>query len=71
MIQIVCNPNKKSQRLKSDGKITGSLCLIDLCRYANYGYDQRMEAFGPKGMICAENMKPNVAVVSDASGASV
>ena len=45
--------------------------MIDLCRYANYGYDQRLEAFGPKGMICAENMKPNVAVVSDASGASV
>lgn len=50
---------------------SGSLCLIDLCRYANYGYDQRMEAFGPKGMICAENTKPNAAVVSDASGASV
>lgn len=51
--------------------MSGSLCLIDLCRYANYGYDQRMEAFGPKGMICAENMKPNTAVTSDASGASV
>ncbi len=25
---------------------SGTLCQIDLCRFANYGYDQRLEVFG-------------------------
>ena len=36
----------------------GVLCTIDNSRRAVYGYDQRIEAFGEKGMIAAENPTP-------------
>lgn len=29
--------------------------MIDLSRNSSYGYDQRLEAFGPKGMLQADN----------------
>lgn len=32
--------------------------MVDLSRNANYGYDMRIEAFGPKGVIRAENEQP-------------
>ena len=51
--------------------IAGTLCVIDLSRFSCYGYDQRIEVFGTKGMICSENMKPNSTVVSDGSGSSM
>jgi myo-inositol 2-dehydrogenase/D-chiro-inositol 1-dehydrogenase len=34
----------------------GALGLIDESRQAVYGYDQRVEVFGPKGMLKAENV---------------
>eukprot|EP00095_Tigriopus_kingsejongensis_P009056 maker-scaffold308_size214241-snap-gene-1.34 protein:Tk09056 transcript:maker-scaffold308_size214241-snap-gene-1.34-mRNA-1 annotation:"uncharacterized oxidoreductase -like" len=37
---------------------SGSLGLIDLSRYACYGYDQRLEVFGPRGMIQVKNETP-------------
>lgn len=37
----------------------GTLCVIDNSRQAVYGYDQRVEAFGSKGMVQAENDFPN------------
>ena len=37
---------------------SGLLCSIDISRHAVYGYDQRVEAFGDKGMIQAENRSP-------------
>ena len=49
----------------------GTLCVIDLSRFACYGYDQRIEVFGTKGMICSDNMKPNSNAVSDGSGSSM
>ncbi|XP_074104476.1 inositol 2-dehydrogenase [Cotesia typhae] len=32
--------------------------MIDLSRNACYGYDMRLEAFGPKGLVRAENEQP-------------
>ncbi|MGQ8336988.1 inositol 2-dehydrogenase [Sunxiuqinia sp. A32] len=37
----------------------GSMAVIDNCRKAVYGYDQRLEVFGSKGMAQAENNFPN------------
>ena len=50
-------------RLKS-----GALAVIDNCRRASYGYDQRLEAFGSKGQVAISNDTASSAVVSDASG---
>ncbi len=36
-----------------------SMAVIDNCRKAVYGYDQRLEVFGSKGMAQAENSFPN------------
>jgi myo-inositol 2-dehydrogenase/D-chiro-inositol 1-dehydrogenase len=35
---------------------TGALCRISCSRRAVYGYDQRVEVFGSKGMVCSENL---------------
>ncbi|XP_063980711.1 inositol 2-dehydrogenase-like [Diachasmimorpha longicaudata] len=37
---------------------SGTLGMINLSRNSAYGYDMRIEAFGPKGMIRAENEQP-------------
>lgn len=37
---------------------SGTLGMIDLSRNSSYGYDQRLEVFGPKGMIRADNEQP-------------
>ncbi|XP_066600815.1 inositol 2-dehydrogenase-like [Prorops nasuta] len=37
---------------------SGTLGMIDLSRNSPYGYDMRLEAFGPKGMIHAANEQP-------------
>ena len=37
----------------------GVLCHINNSRRAVYGYDQRVEAFGAKGMVQSENLRPN------------
>ncbi|CAM9176211.1 unnamed protein product [Pylaiella littoralis] len=41
----------------------GKTAVIDVCRQAPYGYDQRAEALGKKGMIQTDNMYPNTARV--------
>ena len=33
----------------------GTIAVIDNSREASYGYDQRVEVFGSKGMLKAEN----------------
>ncbi|CAH1775979.1 unnamed protein product [Owenia fusiformis] len=38
---------------------SGAIATIDLSRNAKYGYDQRIEAFGDKGMIASENQQPD------------
>ncbi|XP_015516052.1 inositol 2-dehydrogenase [Neodiprion lecontei] len=37
---------------------SGTLGIVDLSRNCNYGYDQRLEVFGPKGMLTATNEQP-------------
>mmetsp|Transcript_43148 Transcript_43148/g.116543 ORF Transcript_43148/g.116543 Transcript_43148/m.116543 type:complete len:362 (-) Transcript_43148:885-1970(-) len=41
----------------------GKHAFIDVCRQAPYGYDQRAEVLGTKGMIQTDNMYPNTARV--------
>ena len=50
-------------RLKS-----GALAVIDNCRRATYGYDQRAEAFGELGQVAISNDCASNAVISNADG---
>jgi len=47
---------------------SGLLATIDVNRLATYGYDQRIEAFGDKGMLQAENRSATSTVLSNAEG---
>ncbi len=46
----------------------GALAVIDNSRKAAYGYDQRAELFGSKGMVATANDTLSSAVVADANG---
>jgi len=46
----------------------GALCIIDLSRETNYGYDQQVEVFGSEGSISARNTTPTNTVWSTADG---
>ncbi|WP_313579315.1 inositol 2-dehydrogenase [Lacrimispora sp.] len=46
----------------------GSLAVIDNSRKAAYGYDQRAEVFGSKGMVATSNDTESSAVLSTADG---
>lgn len=46
----------------------GAIAVIDNCRRASYGYDQRVEAFGSLGQVAIGNDSESTAVVSDANG---
>ena len=46
----------------------GAMCAIDNSRQAVYGYDQRVEVFGSKGMVTVKNDTPDSHVLSDANG---
>jgi len=46
----------------------GALGSIDNSRQAVYGYDQRVEVFGSRGMIAVGNETPHRATLSDAQG---
>ena len=46
----------------------GALAVIDNSRKAAYGYDQRAELFGSKGMVATSNDTVSSAVISDADG---
>jgi myo-inositol 2-dehydrogenase/D-chiro-inositol 1-dehydrogenase len=48
----------------------GSMAVIDNCRKAVYGYDQRLEVFGSKGMAQAGNNFPNNHKLYSESGVS-
>jgi myo-inositol 2-dehydrogenase/D-chiro-inositol 1-dehydrogenase len=47
-----------------------TMAVIDNCRKAVYGYDQRLEVFGSKGMALAENNFPNNHKLYTESGVS-
>ena len=46
----------------------GRICQITNSRRASYGYDQRIEVHGEKGMLRAENMLENTVEVATAAG---
>jgi myo-inositol 2-dehydrogenase/D-chiro-inositol 1-dehydrogenase len=46
----------------------GTLTMIDNCRQAAYGYDQRVEAFGSKGVSSSENLLDHYAMTRTADG---
>jgi len=46
----------------------GTLGVIDNCRQSSYGYDQRVEVFGSKGQIIADNETANNTVVYSEKG---
>ena len=48
----------------------GALGVIDNSRQAVYGYDQRIEVFGSKGMIMADNETPNNTTYYTSEGVS-
>jgi len=48
----------------------GAIGTIDNCREAAYGYDQRAEVFGSKGMAQAENNTPSRHILSTQGGVS-
>ena len=47
---------------------SGRLCQISNSRRAVYGYDQRIEAHGAKGMLRAGNVLPTTVELADAAG---
>ena len=49
---------------------SGTIAAIDLNRFAVYGYDQRLEVFGPKGLLTVDNDSPTRCEMLQASGNS-
>jgi myo-inositol 2-dehydrogenase/D-chiro-inositol 1-dehydrogenase len=47
---------------------SGRLCQISNSRRASYGYDQRIEAHGAKGLLRAGNVLPTTVELADATG---
>eukprot|EP00756_Hemistasia_phaeocysticola_P005010 Hpha_TRINITY_DN13131_c0_g1::TRINITY_DN13131_c0_g1_i1::g.113811::m.113811/K00010/iolG; myo-inositol 2-dehydrogenase / D-chiro-inositol 1-dehydrogenase len=47
---------------------SGLIAMVDTCREAAYGYDQRVEVFGDKGMARAENAHNDTVEVATQSG---
>jgi myo-inositol 2-dehydrogenase/D-chiro-inositol 1-dehydrogenase len=47
---------------------TGQQCVISNSRRATYGYDQRIEVLGAKGMVAAENQRAVSIEVASAKG---
>ncbi|CAN7663119.1 inositol 2-dehydrogenase [Phyllobacterium sp. LjRoot231] len=49
---------------------SGKQCIINNSRQAVYGYDQRVEALGTKGMVISENCRPNMTTLhrADSTG---
>ncbi|KAJ9594222.1 hypothetical protein L9F63_014382, partial [Diploptera punctata] len=44
---------------------SGTLGMIDLSRNSTYGYDQRLEAFGARGMLVCDNERPMCGMTSE------
>lgn len=47
---------------------SGLLASIDVNRFSAYGYDQRIEAFGDRGMVQSENRLQNTTLLSTGAG---
>ncbi|HSF90973.1 MAG TPA: Gfo/Idh/MocA family oxidoreductase, partial [Paracoccaceae bacterium] len=46
----------------------GKMCQISNSRRASYGYDQRIEVHGEKGMLRAENVLENTVEIATSAG---
>lgn len=51
--------------------VSGRLCVISNTRRSGYGYDQRIEAFGSRGMVAAGNMAGDTVQVATEAGLTV
>lgn len=49
---------------------SGKICVITVSRRASYGYDQRVEVHGSKGMLRAHNVHENTIELANADGFS-
>jgi len=49
---------------------SGAIASIDLSRKACYGYDQRIEVLGDKGMVQSMNRQPTTTILSTENGIS-
>ncbi|XP_072049461.1 inositol 2-dehydrogenase-like isoform X2 [Amphiura filiformis] len=49
---------------------SGALATIEMSRFCNYGYDQRLEVFGIEGMLSGSNVHDNHVVAFNSSGTS-
>jgi myo-inositol 2-dehydrogenase / D-chiro-inositol 1-dehydrogenase len=47
---------------------SGKICQISNSRRASYGYDQRIEVHGSRGLLSADNLRPTTVELADASG---
>jgi myo-inositol 2-dehydrogenase/D-chiro-inositol 1-dehydrogenase len=47
---------------------SGLIAMVDTCRNASYGYDQRIEAFGERGMLTAKNELTSTVELAKADG---
>jgi myo-inositol 2-dehydrogenase/D-chiro-inositol 1-dehydrogenase len=75
-----CHIDKSIAELEGSEKFDTASCLIrypngvqamiDVCRQSSFGYDQRAEVLGTKGMIQTDNVYPNTAKIykSDFTG---
>ena len=68
-----CHIDKSIESLPGSEKFDTASCLVrypdgvttmvDVCRKSSYGYDQRAEVLGNKGMIATDNVYPNTAKI--------
>merc|ERR1719291_1463404 len=68
-----CHIDKSIESLPGSEKFDTASCLVrypdgvtamvDVCRQSSYGYDQRAEVLGNKGMIATDNVYPNTAKI--------
>lgn len=75
-----CHIDKSIESLPGSEKFDTASCIVrypngvqamvDVCRQSSYGYDQRAEVLGTKGMIQTDNVYPNTAKIykSDFTG---
>ena len=50
--------------------VSGKLCVIANSRRSGFGYDQRIEAYGAAGMVCADNVTESTVQVWTEGGAA-
>lgn len=62
MIPEVAELNDHDNVVSTFKFASGTIGVVDISRFASYGYDQRLEVFGPGGMLQVDNDKPNSSI---------